>query len=174
MLGLSWEKNVSYKKACIPLNKVFGNIFFVCSTGVGDKGPKQRRAGAREAETNRITTRGQTHNHRQLMRHQESSKESFFGVCLQYFYTFSSAGWSLINETCIISRLTHSFGTNTCYTNPGWRYLEKNQTSRKYKREPFYSLRRCQLWFVFRRQRHNRLNLMSSTCRPYSGTKETK
>ena len=98
ILGLSWEKNVAYKKACIPLNKAFGNIFFVCSTGVGEKGPKQRRAGAREAETNRITTRGQTHNHRQLMRHQESSKEFFFGVCLQYFYTFSSAGWSLISE----------------------------------------------------------------------------
>ena len=98
----------------------------------------------------------------------------FFGVSLQYFWTFLSAGRSFISKTRTKSRSTHSLSTYTRYINPWWHYQEKNQTSGKYKREPFYSLRRCQLWFVFRRQRHHHLHLMSSTCRPYSGTKETK
>ena len=98
----------------------------------------------------------------------------FFGVPLQYFWTFFCAGRSFISEKCTVSISTHSLGTATCYINPGWHYLEKNQTLGKYKPEPFYSLRRYQLWFVFPRQRHHHLHLMSSTCRPYSGTKETK
>ena len=49
------------------IKQSFWKYIFVCSSGVGDKGPKQRRS-ARETETNGITTKGPTYVHRQLRR----------------------------------------------------------------------------------------------------------
>ena len=49
------------------IKQSFWKYIFVCSSGVGDKGPKQRRS-ARETETNGITAKGPTYVHRQLRR----------------------------------------------------------------------------------------------------------
>ena len=73
------------------IKQSFWKYIFVCSSGVGDKGPKQRRP-AGETETNGITAKGQTCVHRQLMRHRESSNDSFLVCLFNIFEHFSVQG----------------------------------------------------------------------------------